>query len=60
MNQAIKRRVKGAMIYPTIVISISLVSSLQKKSENYFDAKIFWDHAMKGQFPGGNQLLFLM
>lgn len=29
-----------------IVISISLVSSLQKKSDNYFDARIFWDHAI--------------
>lgn len=29
-----------------IVISISLVSSLQKKSDNYFDAKVFWDHAI--------------
>ncbi len=29
-----------------IVISISLVSSLQKKSDNYFDAKTFWDHSI--------------
>ncbi len=29
-----------------IVISISLVSSLQKKSDNYFDSKAFWDHAI--------------
>jgi HD-like signal output (HDOD) protein len=29
-----------------IVISISLVSSLQKKSDTFFDAKIFWDHAI--------------
>jgi len=29
-----------------IVISISLVSSLQKKSDLYFDAKAFWDHAI--------------
>ena len=27
-----------------IVISISLVSSLQKKSDRMFDAKVFWDH----------------
>jgi HD-like signal output (HDOD) protein len=29
-----------------IVISISLVSSLQKKSDTYFDAKTFWDHSI--------------
>lgn len=29
-----------------IVISISLVSSLQRKSDNVFDAKSFWDHAI--------------
>jgi HD-like signal output (HDOD) protein len=29
-----------------IVISISLVSSLQKKSDKYFDSKAFWDHAI--------------
>jgi putative nucleotidyltransferase with HDIG domain len=29
-----------------IVISISLVSSLQKKSDNFFDAKTFWDHSI--------------
>lgn len=29
-----------------IVISISLVSSLQKKSDQFFDAKAFWDHAI--------------
>ena len=29
-----------------IVISISLVSSLQKKSDAMFDAKGFWDHAI--------------
>ena len=29
-----------------IVISISLVSSLQKKSDQVFDAKGFWDHAI--------------
>jgi HD-like signal output (HDOD) protein len=29
-----------------IVISISLVSSLQKKSDSMFDAKVFWDHAI--------------
>jgi len=29
-----------------IVISISLVSSLQKKSDAYFDSKTFWDHAI--------------
>jgi putative nucleotidyltransferase with HDIG domain len=29
-----------------IVISISLVSSLQKKSDSYFDSKAFWDHAI--------------
>ena len=29
-----------------IVISISLVSSLQKRSEGAFDAKTFWDHAI--------------
>ena len=29
-----------------IVISISLVSSLQKKSDAMFDAKAFWDHAI--------------
>ena len=29
-----------------IVISISLVSSLQKKSDTYFDAKVFWDHSI--------------
>ncbi|HTY37993.1 MAG TPA: HDOD domain-containing protein [Bacteroidota bacterium] len=29
-----------------IVISISLVSSLQKKSDKYFDSKTFWDHAI--------------
>ena len=29
-----------------IVISISLISSLQKKSDAYFDAKMFWDHSI--------------
>jgi putative nucleotidyltransferase with HDIG domain len=29
-----------------IVISISLVSSLQKRTEGSFDAKAFWDHAI--------------
>lgn len=29
-----------------IVISISLVSSLQKKSDTFFDAKTFWDHSI--------------
>lgn len=29
-----------------IVISISLVSSLQKKSDSHFDAKGFWDHSI--------------
>jgi putative nucleotidyltransferase with HDIG domain len=29
-----------------IVISISLVSSLQRRSDTYFDAQAFWDHAM--------------
>jgi len=29
-----------------IVISISLVSSLQKKSDLYFNAKAFWDHSI--------------
>jgi len=29
-----------------IVISISLISSLQKKSDVHFDAKAFWDHAI--------------
>jgi putative nucleotidyltransferase with HDIG domain len=29
-----------------IVISISLVSSLQKKSDTQFDAKSFWDHSI--------------
>jgi len=29
-----------------IVISISLISSLQKKSDGLFDAKGFWDHAI--------------
>ncbi len=29
-----------------IVISISLVNSLQKKSDHYFDAKSFWDHSI--------------
>jgi putative nucleotidyltransferase with HDIG domain len=29
-----------------IVISISLISSLQKKSDSMFDAKAFWDHAI--------------
>jgi putative nucleotidyltransferase with HDIG domain len=29
-----------------IVISISLVSSLQKKSDSLFDGKAFWDHAI--------------
>ena len=29
-----------------IVISISLVSSLQKKSDKYFDSKAFWDHSI--------------
>lgn len=29
-----------------IVISISLVSSLQKKSDKYFDSKSFWDHSI--------------
>ncbi len=29
-----------------IVISISLVSSLQKKSDSIFDAKGFWDHSI--------------
>lgn len=29
-----------------IVISISLVSSLQKKTDKYFDSKAFWDHSI--------------
>jgi HD-like signal output (HDOD) protein len=29
-----------------IVISISLISSLQKRSDAYFDSKQFWDHAI--------------
>jgi HD-like signal output (HDOD) protein len=29
-----------------IVISISLISSLQKRSDSYFDSKQFWDHAI--------------
>lgn len=29
-----------------IVISISLVSSLQRKTDKYFDAKGFWDHSI--------------
>jgi HD-like signal output (HDOD) protein len=29
-----------------IVISISLVSSLQKKSDTHFDSKSFWDHSI--------------
>jgi HD-like signal output (HDOD) protein len=29
-----------------IVISISLISSLQKKADQYFDTKKFWDHAI--------------
>ncbi len=29
-----------------IVISISLISSLQKKSDAYFDAEAFWDHSL--------------
>lgn len=29
-----------------IVISIALVSSLQKKADNYFDTKAFWDHSI--------------
>ena len=29
-----------------IIISISLVSSLQKKSDTYFDSKAFWDHSI--------------
>jgi HD-like signal output (HDOD) protein len=29
-----------------IVVSISLVSSLQRKSDMYFDAKVFWDHSI--------------
>ena len=29
-----------------IVISISLVSSLQKKSDAWFDSRAFWDHAI--------------
>jgi HD-like signal output (HDOD) protein len=29
-----------------IVISISLISSLQKRSDAYFDSKSFWDHAI--------------
>ncbi len=29
-----------------IVISISLVSSLQKKSDTHFDARAFWDHSI--------------
>jgi HD-like signal output (HDOD) protein len=29
-----------------IVISIALVSSLQKKADNYFNTKIFWDHSI--------------
>jgi HD-like signal output (HDOD) protein len=29
-----------------IVISISLISSLQKKSDLHFDAKAFWDHSI--------------
>jgi len=29
-----------------IVISISLISSLQKRSDGYFNAKAFWDHSI--------------
>jgi len=29
-----------------IIISIALVSSLQKKADSYFNTKIFWDHAI--------------
>jgi HD-like signal output (HDOD) protein len=29
-----------------IVISISLVSALQKRTDTYFDAKLFWDHSI--------------
>ena len=29
-----------------IVISIALVSSLQKKADNYFNTKVFWDHSI--------------
>ncbi len=29
-----------------IVISIALVSSLQKKADHYFNTKIFWDHSI--------------
>lgn len=29
-----------------IVISISLISSLQKKGDKYFSAKMFWDHSI--------------
>jgi putative nucleotidyltransferase with HDIG domain len=29
-----------------IVISIALVSSLQKKADHYFDTKSFWDHSI--------------
>ncbi len=29
-----------------IVISISLMSSLQKKSDRHFDARLFWDHSI--------------
>lgn len=29
-----------------IVISIALVSSLQKKADNYFNTKTFWDHSI--------------
>lgn len=29
-----------------IVISIALVSSLQKKTDNYFNTKVFWDHSI--------------
>jgi putative nucleotidyltransferase with HDIG domain len=29
-----------------IIISISLVSSLQKKSDSYLDARAFWDHSI--------------
>lgn len=29
-----------------IIISIALVSSLQKKADNYFNTKIFWDHSI--------------
>jgi HD-like signal output (HDOD) protein len=29
-----------------IVISIALVSSLQKKADSYFNTKVFWDHSI--------------